>query len=352
MIDLGSIPPAGTIFDLRNLEGNNCFLCGAILTDINRTVEHVIPKWLQRMMNLWNKRVALLNHTTIPYRELTIPCCKRCNGGPLSILEDEIKQGMTEGFRSFRLVPEERVFQWCAKIYYGLLFRELTLRLDRTDSAKGTIMTPSFLEQLHTFQLFLQSIRVPFIFHDFTPYSVFVFETLTFDDLDRDFDYEDTLLVGPPQEPAMSLHFALRCRDVGIICLFQDNGAQKTVFQPQFDIFEGIPIHPLQFCEMSCKSAYKHSLLLHIPRYIISTTAEGEGPCRVFWHTPNDDRCWGEWDNETYARLFAGALNAWGLPIMHTEIYQGKWHHSYLLDENSQPRRLGRDFDPFESTSG
>jgi hypothetical protein len=52
-----------------------CFLCGRRLGTKNRADEHVIPKWVQKGFRLWNARLHLLNQTTIPYRQLTIPFC-------------------------------------------------------------------------------------------------------------------------------------------------------------------------------------------------------------------------------------------------------------------------------------
>ena len=63
---------------------HTCFLCSTPLRSKNRTDEHVFPKWLQNRFNLWNQRLDLINLTDIPYRNLTIPCCKTCNGVHLS----------------------------------------------------------------------------------------------------------------------------------------------------------------------------------------------------------------------------------------------------------------------------
>ena len=340
--------PEGTIFDLRNLEGRNCFLCGSTLTDDIETVEHVIPKWLQGDMCLWNQTIYLQNHTPLPYSKLTIPCCKNCNGGPLSSLENEIRMGMKGGHRRLRSISEERVWQWCAKLYYGLLYRELSLAVSRRDPMLGSITTPAFLRNLSTFHIFLQSIRLPFTFHEFTPHSVFIFETLAFQDNNKDFDYIDTLAIGPPELRKTSLHFALRCKDVGIICVFQDNGRRKALFQCYLDKFEGIPMHPLQFAELVAKSAYKHSLLRCSPKYTISTTAGREGPCHVFAHAPIAGSLWDEWNNNTYAHLFSVILKNHGVGLSPERVYDGPYHHSYLLGEAGIPRRWGRDFDPFD----
>src|SRR2546430_27745 len=78
------------------LEGH-CFLCGTLLTDDNRTDEHVIPQWLQRTHNLWQQRMHLLNGTTMPYASLKIPCCSDCNNVRLCPIEEAVSIAFAAG---------------------------------------------------------------------------------------------------------------------------------------------------------------------------------------------------------------------------------------------------------------
>ncbi len=68
-----------------------CFLCGCSLGVENRSEEHVIPKWLQKRFKLLDQRLVLLNGTSIPYKQLTIPCCKPCNNKHLAPIENKVK---------------------------------------------------------------------------------------------------------------------------------------------------------------------------------------------------------------------------------------------------------------------
>lgn len=38
-------------FDQMTFTNDRCFLCGELLTDDNRSKEHVYPKWLQNKFN-------------------------------------------------------------------------------------------------------------------------------------------------------------------------------------------------------------------------------------------------------------------------------------------------------------
>src|SRR5687768_8784160 len=71
----------------RRLGRSVCFLCAKKLTSRNRSDEHVFPKWMQTRFDLTNQEIILLNGTVIPYRQLTIPCCRRCNNTYLARIE-------------------------------------------------------------------------------------------------------------------------------------------------------------------------------------------------------------------------------------------------------------------------
>src|SRR6266542_1945856 len=64
-----------------------CFLCGVRLGRLNRSDEDVIPRWVQREFQLGDQQIETFNHTFIKYRELKIPCCRKCNNEHLSRLE-------------------------------------------------------------------------------------------------------------------------------------------------------------------------------------------------------------------------------------------------------------------------
>jgi hypothetical protein len=68
--------------DGRAVSLDRCFLCGVDLGTANRTREHVLPLWLLNRHGLLNAKLTLLNGTSLPYKQLTIPACLACNGGP------------------------------------------------------------------------------------------------------------------------------------------------------------------------------------------------------------------------------------------------------------------------------
>jgi len=323
----------------HHLNDAHCFLCGSVLTKENRTDEHIFPKWLQERHKLWNQRIVLLNQTQIPYRQLKIPCCSVCNGGPLSALENDIKAILTGGFLPPTADQEHRLFQWCSKILYGLLRRELTLLADRRNASVGTIVTKEFLNNLTTFHSFMTSIRRSFRFENFTPYSIFVAEALTSPESTRNFNYFDQVAsMGDGFHAPLTL--SLQSGHYAIFCIFQDNGLQKKVFQDEFDRLEGVPLHPIQFIELACKSAYKHSKLTFSPKYLYSAVGDDSEIVVSPVNEPVGNP-WGPWLNVEYAHLFCSAAARNGFDVLEPEdFFVGDRCSTYLFDDTGNPQRF------------
>lgn len=101
----------------------SCFSCESTAA----TREHVFPKWLQNRFDLWNQRLTLPNSTTIPYRQLVVPLCQRCNNEIYSPIEQRIASA-EETARD--------VWLWCNKIHYGMIVKHHILDYDRRKPGK------------------------------------------------------------------------------------------------------------------------------------------------------------------------------------------------------------------------
>jgi hypothetical protein len=333
------------IFPAPPVDRDQCFLCRVALKDLNRSKEHVIPLWLQERFSLLNEELTLLNGTSIPYRQATIPCCSLCNSGPLSKLEKEVQQAFQGGIEAIRALPEERLFQWCSKIFFGLFVRENNLLADRKDPSIGPIADKALLERLKTLHFFMQSIRKPFVFDGFRPFSILVMETLTSPKAANNFDFFDSLAAPRPDGVRLSLALAIRVGDVGVICAFQDNGVLKDYLQVEIDKFRGIPLHPFQFIEFATLSICKCLLLSYVPLYAIYTTPNDE--ILVDWQRPSNQHVWEDWDTDLFAARYSGFLTRAGCPMRKDEVYKAGGYASFLF-AGSQPIRFDWDLNRIE----
>lgn len=124
---------------------DTCFVCA----EIADTNEHVIPKWLQHRFDLWDEMLVIPNGTSIPYRALTIPMCKRCNSEVFSPLEKRIENG---------LCSDSDIWKWANKIHYGLCYKEKFLAWDRKNPERKIAEVITSNDPLEIERSFLYSV--------------------------------------------------------------------------------------------------------------------------------------------------------------------------------------------------
>jgi hypothetical protein len=302
---------------------STCFLCSVPLRNKNRSDEHVFPKWLQNRFNLWNQRLDLINLTSIPYRQLTIPCCKTCNNVHLSKIEDIMRAPVESGPGAVAKLPSSTVYMWLSKIFYGILYRESLLRADRR-SDRRPIVPKEALRELRLHHDFMQGIRRSLEFPFGIPGSIFIFGTTQPDRIEAQFDFLDN---------HHNLSIALRMGSVGIICCLQDGGLTRGFHDHlKRPSYRKDRLHPMQFREATAEVFYKSMLLESAPLYTVV-----EDPYKMLVMTQNPQHVgFREWDWLSFCKMLA---HYWDQPT--EEIYGGNigWASS-IRDEQKQFREL------------
>ena len=234
------------------LDPSVCFLCAEEVSKYQRSREHVFPRWMQQEFDLWDARMTLLNGTTLPYRQLTVTACRRCNNEVLSSLESEVARAFLAGPDAVRALDEERLFLWLGKFYYGLFFRELSLAIHRRNPDAGAILASDELRNYGIHHLLLRRLLGQIEWSDF-PASIFILEALVGDEAEANFDYADSF-----EQPFV----ALRCGRTYVAAMLQDFGATKLVAEsfPQLTTASALRLHHLQCTELT-------SLFLTIVRH-------------------------------------------------------------------------------------
>jgi len=279
--------------DTKKYDGKHCFLCGGTQ---KITREHVIPKWLLKRFKLYNQTYSLLNGTSIQYRYLTVPCCKTCNSTYLSDLENnQIRKAFELGFDQFKKIDREKLYLWLGKIFYGFLYRDLSLYLDQTNPISDKITSPELLAGYRAHELFMQGIREKHRFVDSHPASIFLFKTQVPNSAEQQWDYLDNL---------HTMFIAVRMADIGIVAVLEDGGANEEL-SPSLECFRKIPLHSIQFRELAAQVTYKSLLFNRVPKYI-SIELEDHvetivAPVQGFSDKPVFD----EWDMEDYAHVLS-----------------------------------------------
>ncbi len=317
--------PGSNVFERMNLAENACFLCGH--TD-SITLEHVFPKWLQHRFNLWNQKLTLLNDTLIQYRQLTIPCCSTCNNVFLSNLEKPVSQAIERGYEATNSLPTLTLFQWTAKVFFGVLRKEMVLYRDQRDRNAGTIVPTQLLEAFSTLHHFLQSIIQPFEFRPNEPFSVLV-ANLHSESATDDYAFRDNTFYQVMQ---------FRLGEVGLIVSLLDGGLSAKSYGRYLVKVNGRKLGRYQFDELYAKVAYQTSNFDFDPKFLTISNQDLSVPTII------EDFSGGmlnEWDQQDYSNVLRILMQQNYGEHAPEIVYQEpglvtSWME-YLYDENGHP---------------
>lgn len=256
------------LFSDLQVQEDACFLCG---THSGITQEHVFAKWMQHGYNLWDKRLTLLNGTLLQYRNLKIPCCWHCNGVELGRLENLVSNAVGQGYESVKQLGDRPLYLWAAKIFYGILRKELSLLRNRRQPEAGPIVPEEVLRSFSNLHLFLQGVRGRHDFAGTPPYSLLLFNVHDVGGEHR-FGFRDSI-------PYKTL--SLRIGEVGLIVVFEDGGlAQESYGRYALDV-GGRKLHPIQFDEVYARVSYQMSLVESGLKYLTSKSDGDHTSCRT-----------------------------------------------------------------------
>lgn len=253
-------------FVRQSLDPTVCFLCGGELGD-NSTAEHVVPRWLQRRHDLWNKQLTLPNGTYITYSNLRIPACESCNSGYLGPIEDAVSRAFATGAGAVRALPKDTIFIWLAKVYYGLLIRDMTLLMDQTDPTSRSVVDQEHLEAFALLHLTLRR-AIGEVQWNVHPATIYVFETLP-PVAGDDFDLFDSF-----EAPII----AVRSGTVFVVGFLEDFGAIANLRLEETDYLAAaasLKLHPLQCTELT---GYFLAWALHrrtAPKLLVGRRGDG-----------------------------------------------------------------------------
>jgi len=308
---------------------DTCFLCGKATTIADAVP--AFPKWLQQHYNLADKQLLLLDKSIITYHDLTIPVCPACREQHLEALEEKIEAAHQQGITGFKALPEREIFLWLSKIFYGILVRELANEknpLIMPEHAVGE--NPKMFTKFQAFYKLLQALRVPIVFDDFTPFSLFVLEVTDTDDTEP-FAYRDEL---------MTMMFSIKMDRVLLICCLLDNGLIQQALHRVWEDVKNKPLHPIQAAEFTARAYYAAYLLNIIPEYF-ERKAEPTDDFLTY-DTLVDDitmPVFNPWQHTAYAKVLEEMWKPWN--IRQPEILKNPQQPlSFMYDEDGALRTI------------
>lgn len=233
-------PPDDFINDIVNKDV--CFICGADRRDKEFNDEHIIPNWLLKRLDLFNKKIKLPNNQLFSYSKYKVPCCKECNSELGVFYETPISQILKPKFEDLiKNINEENtklIFKWMSLIFLKTHIKDKDVRFD-PDSRNSSINNSALYDWLyiHHVHCLARSYYTSAVIED-TVYGSLIFIPTLEESPNYKFDYIDN-----HQGRVVSL----RAGDYAIIAVLDDSRFSAIIFQNQLKKLRG---HRLSFLQI------------------------------------------------------------------------------------------------------
>ncbi len=290
-------------FEKMQFTDTNCFLCGTNITPNHRAP--VFAEWLQQNYNLKEKELLLLDKSVTTFGELTIPCCDHCHTHYLLPLEAEVESAAAQGIEGLKALDQQKLFQWIGKMYYGTLVTELIKEMNPLMMPQYAVSEdPRMQGRFSSFFQVLQSLRVPMVFSDFLPCSLFLLEVSPEED-ELPFEYQDELT---------SMVFSIKLGSVVIVCTLLDNGIIQKAMGRLYQLTQGQRLHPIQVAEFKARVFYAAYIFNVVPEYFIRPQKPDDD--HLVLDTLIDDirnEIFNPWEMTAYAHMLEEMLKPWNI---------------------------------------
>ncbi|MFM6975288.1 MAG: hypothetical protein ACKOW2_00355 [Sphingobacteriaceae bacterium] len=280
-----------------------CFISGETIHSAEEEIS-VFSAWFMQRFGLEDQAFKLLDESLTTYKNIKIPCAAGVYQEWLEPLEKEIALAFADGYAAVKALPEERLFQWIAKLVYGIIYHEVRQGI-RQQIAQGEAfnLSQSLAYKFGNLHLMLQSLIRPMVFEVQNPWSIRVFKL----DQEADFfSYRDEI---------NTLCFSLRAGDFGIIACLQDNGANAAYHQDILNQIDSRVLKPVQFEEICARFFYSAYLFNRLPEYTIIPTKDAvyiePMPLQGISSKPIFDY----WENKTYGQVLENFWKPWGYTL-------------------------------------
>jgi len=275
-----------------------CFMCGAALGSVPFNDEHVIPQWVLRRFDLFNKKITLPNERTIPYSQYKLPCCKTCNSDLGRLIETEISEAFSGGRAGLGAYVESKgtklLFLWMGLLFLKAHLKDQQLRF-HADVRKGTERIGELYDwrELHHLHAL---VRAPYTQARISPEAFGSLLILPMNGADNEFDYGDLYI---PQVNYVQLG------DVAVLAVMNDSHAALSKLYDWIERLTG-RLSNVQLRELSVHFATVNLALKERPRFATIADAAKEQVEIVAFRPPYVEL--GDIDYEQRGQLMLHAL--------------------------------------------
>lgn len=304
-------------FDTRT-----CFLSGKKLDSADEEIQ-VVPTWIMQQYDLTERPIQMLDERIATYKQLRLPCAAAVSDR-IDLLEGRIQQAFTTGYAAVVQLDHTELFQWIAKLVYGMIFNEIQAGV-RQQAMVGEPLNFSqvLVHKFRNLHLMLQSLIRPMQFDGLKPFNI---QVVKVDNPENTFNYRDEI---------NTLVFSMRMNDFGIIANLQDNGTNAIYHQEYLEKVAGRTLHPIQFEELCGRFFYSAYLFNRLPEYSVMPL-----PDRIYIEPmPLGDvrmkPVFDAWQGKTYGQVLENFWKPWGYTLF--EIIKDPENPlSFLLDSEGE----------------
>ena len=307
-------------FKTLQFDAKHCFLSGQALVS-SEEEKGVFAPWFLQAFGLSVRPFKLLDESIATYQALKVPCSSAVYEEAIAPLEAEIQEAFSKGYEGLKEVSEIKLFQWIAKLLYGIIYHEIKqgIRQQKTLGEAFTL-SQAMAHKFGNLHIMLQSLIQPINFEEPKPWSIQMFKLAQEDNF---FSYRDEL---------NTLSFSLRAHDFGIIACLQDNGTNAQYHHGILEICDDQTLSPAQFEELCARFFYSAYLFNRLPEYAVLPTSETifieAMPLQGISSKPIFD----VWDVKTYGQVLENFWKPWGFTLLEI-IKDPENPMSFLTDE-------------------
>ncbi len=170
----------------------------------------------------------------------------------------------------------------------------------------------------------LQSLRVPMIFSDFQPFSLFILEVDQAED-ELPFEYQDELT---------TMAFSIKLDEAVIGCTLLDNGIIKQAMGKLYRLIQDKALHPVQVAEFKARMFYAAYIFNVVPDFFERRIKPGDG--QIVLDSLIDDvtnDVFNPWEMTAYAHMLEEMLKPWGIREQQI-LEKGGQPISFITDES------------------
>lgn len=223
-----------------------CFICGAQPDSKNFNDEHIIPDWILKKHNLYQREITLPNGVKTSYSKYKVPCCAECNTELGNCYENPIRELLSKPYEEIAKelnssqVKRELLFKWLSLIYFKTHLKDLSLRENLDFRKENKKIGDRYIwEDFHHIHCIVRSHHTNAVIEPEVYGSVYINEIIL-ENGNTPFDYIDN-----PWTKGVFLQLG----NIGISTILDDSTAAISMYNEQISIInQGISI--FQFYEI------------------------------------------------------------------------------------------------------